>query len=173
MRKSRFARRLYGAMFAVLMLSACSESLDRTPEPILDAWAQRWNASVEELIGEVAAAYGEKLPSKVDPKIEAALLEDMRQVFLEELSWEAMGKAAVEERLREICGINLLNGLSPYFSGELSREDMPEQMKSDSTSCAIEIDLFVSARSAYAMHELASRELPSLFRRHGIDPKRM
>ena len=58
----------------------------------------------------------------------------MQQTFLDDLSWESMGKAAVDERLREICGLSLLNELGQYLSGELQQEDMPEHLKSDSAN---------------------------------------
>lgn len=159
------------AAFVLLASSACSEHIDRTPGPVTAAWEQSWNASVDRLISDVANEYGDNVSAEVEPTRKAAFLEDMQQTFLDELSWEAMGMAAVDKRLREICGISLLNELGPYFAGESPRDEMPDRLKSESASCAVEINLFVTTSPAYAMYEIASRELPSLYRKHGIDPK--
>ena len=178
MRKSRYEfHRSRAEIFAIGMvmamggLYACVESRERVPEPVLNAWEQRWNATVDEFTTQLASDFRNKISPTVAPLRKEALIEEMTKIFLDEVSWDAMGKDAVEEQLIQICGIDYLKQINPYITGELLQEEKPEQLKSESRSCAIEIDLFVTTAPLYALAEISNRELLSLFRRHRIDPK--
>lgn len=138
---------------------------ESVPEPVLSAWSNTWNSTVDELSDDLILKLGEQLP---DDK-RSAFLDDLSELIDREVGWDAMGKEETERILIDTCGLELLHEATPYFSD--STQTMPAELNKRYVACFGDAQFYVRTTPAYALLKVARDKLPALYERHGIDPR--
>lgn len=170
----RSLRKLVPLVFTVAFTGsefALADESGPVPEPITAAWETPWNESIDELIAEIVDGFREEL-SDVEEGTRSRLLDDMEDLFRKSVAWDVLGETTVRQLLLDACGSALLVEVAPYFSGERPAAEIPEELNRRYYSCYIDVDLYVGVVPAYAISDVASKQLRNVFLKHGVDPDR-
>lgn len=149
------------------------EGHEAIPAPMMTAWQTAWNKTVTELIDGLVAKFESEDTPNVPHQKKAALIDDMKTLFHEEVGWDAMGRGTTKQLLRRICGIDVLKSVSSSMTGSPPFDELPESIQNSYQSCATDVQLHVAAAPAYAMMEVARDRMPLLYMKHGIAPQDM